>query len=281
MWPCVLPVLRRLIDAATPNGQAWPQAALLRVGSQVFDVLLNPPTVETLALPGFPMAGYPVLPVAALAFADQELCKWRWLRKMHSSGKGSSSSKDKAAAAAGDWEDTGCSSMCYTPTQQDIGYMLRVECTPAAAAAAGADVEQQLGVSQPSAAPVLAAAAVAPAEPQQQQQQTLNPSSSSAASSPVVYGEPLTAETGPVQAGPEQPAARLRQLNPAVPLPEPWRFRVMSYNTLADQYAGTSYAQQVLFNYCPTKLLDNNYRRQLVLEEVLRYQVGGLLHLCV
>jgi hypothetical protein len=50
----------------------------------------------------------------------------------------------------------------------------------------------------------------------------------------------------------------------------------MSYNILADQYAGTSYAQQVLFKYCPTQLLDNNYRRQLVLQEVLRYQVRAL-----
>jgi 2',5'-phosphodiesterase len=154
--------------------------------------------------------------------------------------------------------------------------MLRVECTPAAAAAAaGADVQQQQqGVSLPSASPVLAAAVVAAAEPQQQQQ-TETPSSSSTVSAPVVYGEPLTADTGPVRAGPEQPAARLRQLNPGVPLPEPWRFRVMSYNILADQYAGTSYAQQVLFKYCPTELLDNNYRRQLVLEEVMRYQVGN------
>lgn len=30
---------------------------------------------------------------------------------------------------------------------------------------------------------------------------------------------------------------------------------------------------QVLFQYCPTELLDNNYRRQLVLEEITRYQV--------
>jgi len=49
-------------------------------------------------------------------------------------------------------------------------------------------------------------------------------------------------------------------------------FRVMSYNILADQYAGTAYAQQVLFDYCPTELLDNQYRRQLVLQEVIRYQ---------
>jgi hypothetical protein len=35
-------------------------------------------------------------------------------------------------------------------------------------------------------------------------------------------------------------------------------------------------SSQVLFKYCPTELLDNNYRRQLVLEELLRYQVGGM-----
>jgi 2',5'-phosphodiesterase len=223
------------------------------------------------------MAGYPVMPVAALAFADKDFCKWRWLRKPHAAGKGgsssSSSSKDKAAAAAAEWEDTGCSSICYTPTQEDIGYTLRVECTPAAAAG-NADVQQQQGgeISLPSSSLVLAAAVVtAAADPQQQQ--SLNASSRASNTAAVVYGEPLTADTGPVRAGPEQPAARLRQLNPGVALPEPWRFRVMSYNILADQYAGTSYAQQVLFKYCPTELLDNNYRRQLVLEEAQRYQV--------
>lgn len=33
----------------------------------------------------------------------------------------------------------------------------------------------------------------------------------------------------------------------------------------------------MLFNYCPTELLDNSYRRQLVLEEILRYQVSRSL----
>lgn len=45
--------------------------------------------------------------------------------------------------------------------------------------------------------------------------------------------------------GPTQPVARVRALNPGVALAEPWRLRVMSYNILADQYAGTAYAQQV------------------------------------
>ena len=28
-------------------------------------------------------------------------------------------------------------------------------------------------------------------------------------------------------------------------------FRLLSYNILADQYAGSEYAQNVLFKYCP------------------------------
>lgn len=48
-----------------------------------------------------------------------------------------------------------------------------------------------------------------------------------------------------MRVGPTQPAARVRALNPGVALAEPWRLRVMSYNILADQYAGTAYAQQV------------------------------------
>jgi 2',5'-phosphodiesterase len=95
----------------------------------------------------------------------------------------------------------------------------------------------------------------------------------SAAGAAPALGEPAAAETGPVRAGPRVPAAASRQLGPPAPMGGPG-FRVMSYNILADQYAGTSYAQKTLFSYCPTPLLDNNYRRQLVLEEVLAYQVG-------
>jgi len=181
------------------------------------------------------MSGYPLLPVVDLAFANADLCKWRWLRRRlpaagssgtAGGGSGSSSSKkDARSLPDAAWEETGCLSVCYTPSSEDIGCVLRVECTPAAAGNGGqtdttiADIDTALSSS------AAAAAAAAGQQP--------------------VYGEASTADTGPVQPGPEQPAARIRQLNPGTPLAEPWRFRVMSYNILADQYAGTSYAQQV------------------------------------
>lgn len=210
----------RQIDSSTSNVDAWPSARLLRVGQDLFEILVNPPIVESISLPGFPMVGYPVLPVYSLAFADEDACAWRWLRRRSSGDAGASSG---AGATAAEWEDTGCREVCYTPTPTDEGCSLRVECIPARGGPAAAS------------------------------------------------GEPLSADAGPVRPGPELPAARSRHLAPPAPVAAPG-FRVMSYNILADQYAGTAYAQKVLFNYCPSKLLDNNYRRQLVLEEVLAYQ---------
>lgn len=264
--PCLffLFLLPRPIDVATPNGLAWPAAALLRVGAEEFEVKLNPPTVESLSLPGFPLVGYPILPVVALAFAEPAACAWRWLRKPAAAaskgGGGAAAAPAASAAAAGDgWQETGCTDMRYTPSEDDLGCLLCVECTPGTAAAADS------GGNGATDATTAAAAAAGG----------------------VVTGEPVRAMVGSaVEAGPPQPAARLRALAPGVALAEPWRLRVMSYNILADQYAGTAYAQSVLFGYCPTRLLDNNYRRQLVLEELLRYAVrarpppgtaGGLL----
>jgi 2',5'-phosphodiesterase len=105
--------------------------------------------------------------------------------------------------------------MRYTPTHADLGCVLRVECTPVA-------------------------------KQQHQEHKTISTAAAAAAeASGAVLGEAVSAETGPVLSGPQRSAARLRALSPGVALPEPWRFRVMSYNILADQYAGTSYAQQV------------------------------------
>ncbi|XP_046675710.1 2',5'-phosphodiesterase 12-like isoform X2 [Homalodisca vitripennis] len=49
------------------------------------------------------------------------------------------------------------------------------------------------------------------------------------------------------------------------------RFRVVSYNILADVYSSTSFAQSELFGYCPTYALNIDYRKQLILKELLGY----------
>ena len=47
-----------------------------------------------------------------------------------------------------------------------------------------------------------------------------------------------------------------------------FRFRVVSYNLLADIYSDSDYARDVLFSYCPPYALDMDYRRQVLLKEI-------------
>jgi hypothetical protein len=53
---------------ALPAGHAPGRAA--QVGGALFDVVINPPSVEGLRLPARPMAGYPILPACSLLFAQ-------------------------------------------------------------------------------------------------------------------------------------------------------------------------------------------------------------------
>lgn len=144
------------------------------------------------------------------------------------------------------WQEVGCGSARYTPTPQDEGSVLRVTCTPAAF--------RSRPVAGAGSAP---AAGIAPQPPP--------------AGEEAWTGEALAAETGPVQRGPEPSSWSVRCSHSPARAASP-RFRVLSYNILADQYAGSDYAQNVLFNYCPKECLDPEYRRQLVLRECLGYQ---------
>ena len=65
-------------------------------------------------------------------------------------------------------------------------------------------------------------------------------------------GSAATTDVGPVGRGPADPPAAARHALTRVPL-EPPALRVITYNILADQYASTDHAQNVLFGYCPTQ----------------------------
>lgn len=49
-------------------------------------------------------------------------------------------------------------------------------------------------------------------------------------------------------------------------------FRVVSFNLLADLYADSDYSRTVLFPYCPPHALAIDYRKQLIVRELLGYQ---------
>ena len=205
-----------LEPAAITNEQAWQQGRLLRVGQALYRVELNPPMVDRLELfPVIAFVGVPLVPGLATHFAEPAACRWRWLRRpAHGTGSGGSS-----------WQAIpGATQRRYVPTAADVGYMLRVECTPGRSAGGGAGEAAALG-------------------------------------------EPMATDCGPVAAALPLGAAPRLALTQA-PAVSP-SLRVLTYNILADQYASTDAARNVIFAHCPPAHLDPAYRRPRVLAELL------------
>lgn len=50
------------------------------------------------------------------------------------------------------------------------------------------------------------------------------------------------------------------------------QFRIVSYNLLADFYARTSYSREELFSYCDAWYLSIDYRKPLMIYELLGYK---------
>ncbi|XP_033238533.1 2',5'-phosphodiesterase 12 isoform X1 [Drosophila pseudoobscura] len=74
-----------------------------------------------------------------------------------------------------------------------------------------------------------------------------------------------------VQAGPDFFPFQMRQRHTANLLSEPSHFRVVTYNILADLYADSEYSRQTLFPYCSRQSLLTDYRKQLLIKELIGY----------
>lgn len=85
-------------------------------------------------------------------------------------------------------------------------------------------------------------------------------------------GQPMLVSTKTVVTGPRNssPITRRHLLTPAH-LSEPDQFRVASYNILADPYASTTFAREVLYPYCDQEALKVEYRQCLIVSELLGY----------
>lgn len=85
-------------------------------------------------------------------------------------------------------------------------------------------------------------------------------------------GQPLLVSTKTVVPGPRSlsPITKRHLLTPAH-LSEPDQLRVVSYNILADPYASTTFAREVLYPYCIPEALNVDYRQCLVVSELLGY----------
>jgi 2',5'-phosphodiesterase len=52
----------------------------------------------------------------------------------------------------------------------------------------------------------------------------------------------------------------------------------MSYNILADIYADSDFSKDVLYPYCSSYALDMDYRKQLILKEIIGKHENLLMH---
>ncbi|KAK9819723.1 hypothetical protein WJX72_001675 [[Myrmecia] bisecta] len=234
------------LGGETPNVDAWQPGRILRVGELEYTVVLNPPTVKQIEVYGQAIVGIPLLPNVELLFADQASTQWAWLRKpkapsFHAASSGGHSPRGHPASPRGakaihaehGWQPSGHSERAYTPTSEDVGYMLRVICTPVAVRPTGY-------------------------------------SGANGDTSTTEHGATASLDLGPVMPGPPVRAAADRHALTQQPLAPPG-LRLVTYNILADQYASSNFARTHLFAYCPSKFMAPEYRRPLVVQELLGY----------
>ncbi|XP_022232053.1 2',5'-phosphodiesterase 12 isoform X2 [Drosophila obscura] len=74
-----------------------------------------------------------------------------------------------------------------------------------------------------------------------------------------------------VQAVPDVFPFQIRQQHTVKLLSEPSHIRVVTYNILADLYADSEYSRQTLFPYCSPQSLLIDYRKQLLIKELIGY----------
>lgn len=94
------------------NQDGFTDGNTLVLGGEVYPISLNPPTVSSLSLPENIMSEFLILPDVTLEFGDVEHSVFSWYRSL----------PDDI-----DWQPI-CNEMTYTPTNNDIGYLLKITC---------------------------------------------------------------------------------------------------------------------------------------------------------
>ena len=222
----------------TTNEDAWKHGRLLVVGSDSYVVLFNPPTVDKLDILGSSVfTGVPVCPVVQLRFADS--CDWQWHRR-NSPSNNNNSNNNNSNSIDHQWEAIpGATEQVYVPTPEDVGSILEVVCTPTRMAPCDKDMS---GTSMQS----------------------------------VIHGDPLKKELSSIVCEAPNPgpgAGRHEMMSAFTDAPQ---LRAVTYNILADQYASTESAKNQIFAHCPPEYLSADYRRPLVLGELLGYHADIL-----
>ncbi|KAM3959054.1 2',5'-phosphodiesterase 12 [Aphomia sociella] len=187
----------------------------LNIYDHVYEAVFNVPWVVSINLPQSILAGFPVYPENFVAlYADNQYNLYTWYKGLSVNEKGNDVSELHIK-----WDVVG-NEYIYTPTAQDIGMKLKLECTPGNDKTRGPVVE--------------------------------------AVSKNVV------------EAGPGVCPFETRHMFTGTNLKNK-SFRCVSYNILADLYCDSDFTRSVLHPYCPPYALHIDYRKQLIMKELLGY----------
>ena len=151
----------------------------------------------------------------------------------------------RLCAETDEWVPTQATTRSFVPMQEDVGNKLMVSCTPVQRrinAITNEKYDLKGFTSSIVVGPVVAA-----------------PEFAAASRLPDTKGASI----------PNEPIASHESAASWTAHPD---FRVMTYNILADQYASTDRAKDVLFAHCPNECLESQYRRPLVFKEILDYK---------
>ena len=216
------------LDLEVSNLDAWREENVLKIGEDEFKIRVNAPAVTAAKMPSVLMAGYPVVPIIDLEFAERHKCKFMWFRAACKPSKHENAKIDKKAQYTIEkccdvnmaWEflsDT----FKFIPGNNDIGYKLKFVCIPRRGDIFGFSHE--------------------------------------------------VVSSSVVEAGPGMCPFEERHLYTNKATEGPEKLRVVSYNILADIYANTEVARDLMYSYCSSYAMEFDYRGQLILKELIGY----------
>ncbi|XP_035518581.1 2',5'-phosphodiesterase 12 [Morone saxatilis] len=116
------------VDHTVLNAEAWQDGSVLQVGDVQYSVQRNPPTLTTAELPVSVLAGFPVCPTLEVEFGNLQDSEFIWFKE-DVSNRSCSEATGAVPGQEASWTQIG-SGRVYVPSNQDIGYRLKLRCTP-------------------------------------------------------------------------------------------------------------------------------------------------------
>ncbi|XP_070569678.1 2',5'-phosphodiesterase 12-like [Ptychodera flava] len=239
------------------NEEAWQDGAILQIGDHRYEVVRNPPTILNFSLPNSMMAGFPVYPRVEMEFGNVEKTEFMWYKEV----------KEETLPGSSD-SNTNQPEEMSMKTERDNDAAMETESTESVT------VEKKILKID------ISATRVPDKWTEILKGKVYKPTNSDIGQKLKVVcvpadgnrqGTPLEVVSNPeISAGPGLCPFENRHLYTQKTV-GPEGFRVVSYNILADPYATTEFAQNVLFPYCAPYALEVDYREQLIIKEITGY----------